>query len=270
MAAERVLAEAEGLGLAAFESGPEGFLPAPPEAAARLAAAHGMEIIAGFVPMVLHDHDHRAEQLRMVERRARELAEAKATVLILAAITVRDPFVAQVELDAAQWRRLLGTIERVREVATRHGLGVSVHPHHGTAIETREHVLRFLEGSDADLCLDTGHLRLGGADPVEILREAEGRIGHVHLKDVNATLADSVRARQTGYLDAVRAGLFLPLGDGDAQVATIIRMLGKSRYGGWYVIEQDFCLDSDPAPGVGPVESVGKSLAFVLGELSHR
>lgn len=270
MTAQRVLSEAAALGITAIESGPDGFLPAPPEAAAALVAAYGMQLVAGFVPVVLHEASIWPEQVAIVERRARELADAKAAVLVLAAITERDPFVTQVELEVAEWQLLFDGIARVKEVAARHGLKVAVHPHHGTAIETREHVLRFLDGSDADLCLDTGHLRLGGSDPLEILREAKDRIGHVHLKDVNRDLAASTLLRRTGYLDAVRNGLFRPLGEGEAEIAAVIGMLGESDYNGWYVIEQDFCLDADPAPGVGPIAAVRRSLAFILAEMAYR
>jgi inosose dehydratase len=270
MSAERVMSEAAGLGITAVESGPDGFLPVPPEAASRLLAAHGMQMIAGFVPVVLHDPAVWPGQLALVERRARELANAKATVLLLAAITERDPFVTQIELEAREWRRLFDTIERVDDIAARHGLRLALHPHHGTAIETREQVLRFLDGSDADLCLDTGHLRLGGADPVEIAQEAKGRIGHVHLKDVDADLASSTLLRKRGYVDAVKAGLFRTLGDGDARVARAIEVLGESGYDGWYVIERDVCLDADPGSGEGPVESVGQDLAFLRSSLAHR
>ena len=270
MTAQRVLSEAAALGITAIESGPDGFLPAPPEAAAALVAEYGLQLVAGFVPVVLHEASIWPEQLAIVERRAGELADAKASVLVLAAITERDPFVTQVELEAGEWRRLFDAIAQVNEVAARHGLRVAVHPHHGTAIETREHVLRFLDGTDTDLCLDTGHLRLGGADPVEILREAKDRIGHVHLKDVNGDLAASTLIRRTGYLEAVRNGLFRPLGEGDAGIAAIVGMLGESGYNGWYVIEQDVCLNADPAPGAGPVEAVRRSLAFILAEMACR
>ncbi len=60
-------------------------------------------------------------------------------------------------------------------------------------IEQRDEVLRVLDGSAIPLCLDTGHLLIGGTDPVDLARQAPERITHVHLKDVDDALASRVR-----------------------------------------------------------------------------
>src|SRR2546430_17536801 len=62
------------------------------------------------------------------------------------------------------------------------------------------------------LCLDTGHYTVGGGDAVALAREAGERVGYVHLKDVDARLADAGPEGRMGFLDAVRDGLFRPLG----------------------------------------------------------
>ena len=40
-----------------------------------------------------------------------------------------------------------------------------LHPHVGTMVENGPEVQRVLEGSSIALCLDTGHLLIGGTDP---------------------------------------------------------------------------------------------------------
>ena len=60
-------------------------------------------------------------------------------------------------------------------------------------VETRADVDRVLTGSSIPLCLDTGHLLIGGTDPVELARAVPDRVAHVHLKDVDAGLAARVR-----------------------------------------------------------------------------
>ena len=67
-----------------------------------------------------------------------------------------------------------------------------LHPHVGTMVETRAEVDRVLTGSSIPLCLDTGHLLIGGTDPVELARAVPDRVAHVHLKDVDAGLAARV------------------------------------------------------------------------------
>ena len=64
------------------------------------------------------------------------------------------------------------------------------------------------------LCLDTGHLLIGGTDPLQLAREVPDRIAHAHLKDVDAALAARVQAGELTYTEAVRQGMYTPLGVG--------------------------------------------------------
>jgi inosose dehydratase len=98
---------------------------------------------------------------------------------------------------------------------------------------------------------------------------------HVHLKDVDATLASEVRAGRRSLLDATRAGLFKALGQGDARIAEIIEALQAHGYAGWLVLEQDTAITGDePTMAGGPMRDAGRSIAFLhqtaeLEELSH-
>jgi inosose dehydratase len=129
-------------------------------------------------------------------------------------------------------------------------------------IETRKDVDRLLDGSRVPLCLDTGHLLVGGTDPAELAREVPGRIAHTHLKDVDDVLAARVRAGELAYTEAVRAGMYRPLGQGDVDIAGIVRTLESHGYDGWYVMEQDTVLDGEPE-GVGPVGDVEAGVAYL-------
>jgi inosose dehydratase len=128
-------------------------------------------------------------------------------------------------------------------------------------------VRRFLEGCETGLCLDTGHLVVGGDDPVKVAELAAGRVRVVHLKDVDRLLADLVAAGKVGFEDAVSQGVFKALGEGDVDIGRVIGLLEESGYGGWYVLEQDIMLDDEPDRGKGPIEDVRKSLEFARGVL---
>jgi inosose dehydratase len=155
----------------------------------------------------------------------------------------------------------------VEEIGDNHGLSVVLHPHYGTEIENPEHVQRFLDGCDTGLCLDTGHSMVGGGDPVALTEAAAARIRHVHLKDVDRDLAERVRSGTLPYEQAVRDGLYMPLGDGDVDVKRVLEVLGAAGYDGWYVLEQDIMLAADP--GYGPASEVGRSLAYMRGVLEE-
>ncbi len=117
------------------------------------------------------------------------------------------------------------------------------------------------------LCLDTGHLMVGGDDPVEVTELVADRVRIVHLKDVDRRLAKQVAAGELGYEEAVRRGVFRPLGEGDVDTGRVIDLLQGSGYGGWYVLEQDIMLDDEPEEGKGPIDDVRKSLDFVKSKL---
>lgn len=261
MAPDRVLAEMAAVGLAATELGPDGFLPADPHEAADLLAGLGMSAVGGFVPVVLFDPDH--DPVPDVERALRHFTAAGASTLVLAAATGADGYDERPELDEAGWRTLVGHLDRIRDVAGERGIEATLHPHVGTMVETRPEVERVLEHSSIDLTLDTGHLLVGGTDPVALAREAAGRVRHTHLKDVHAEVADRVRSGELGYADAVRDGLYAPLGRGDVDIAAIVGALEGAGYAGWYVMEQDAVLAAEPAEGAGPVADVRASLDFL-------
>ncbi|MFI0719305.1 TIM barrel protein [Streptomyces sp. NPDC021224] len=252
----RVLAEMTGLGIGASEFGPDGFLPGP------LLAAHGVTAVGGFVPVVLHDPDH--DPLPGVRAALDRFTTAGARTLVLAAATGRDGYDERPPLDAAGWRTLLARLDAVAALADSLGVTAALHPHVGTLVEGPDEIGRVLDGSGVGLCLDTGHVLVGGGDPVELARRAASRVAHVHLKDADADAADAVRAGRTPYGAAVAAGLYRPLGTGDLDLPVLLAALDAAGYAGWYVMEQDTVLTAEPPPGEGPLADVAASLDWLL------
>jgi inosose dehydratase len=263
MAPERVLAEMAALGLAATEFGPDGFLPADPRRRRDLLAAHGLRAVGGFVPAVLHAAGH--DPLPEVAALFPAFEASGARTVVLAAATGRHGYDGRPDLDADEWARLLANLDRLADAAAERGLTTCLHPHVGTVVERRDEVHRVLDGSRVGLCLDTGHLLVGGTDPAELARQAAARVAHVHLKDVDAALAARVAGGGTAYGAAVAAGLYRPLGRGDVDVAGVVAALERSGYGGWYVLEQDAVLTAEPDEDDGPVHDVRASLEFLAG-----
>lgn len=259
LAPERVLGEMRDAGLTATELGPAGFLPDDPEERGRLLRAYGLELMGAFVPVVLHDPD--ADPLPEVERALDRLGGD--AVLVLAAATGLHGYDARPALDTRAWAALLSNLDAIAARATARGRVVALHPHVGTVVERRDEVERVLGGSVVPLCLDTGHLLVGGCDPAWLTRFAARRIAHVHLKDVDAALAARVRSGEVAYARGVRDGLYRPLGEGDVDISGIVRTLEGAGYEGWYVMEQDTVLTAEPAPGSGPGEHVRAALEYL-------
>ncbi|MFC8668096.1 sugar phosphate isomerase/epimerase family protein [Streptomyces sp. NPDC057199] len=261
---ERVLKEMREVGLAATEIGPEGFLPGEPQAMAQVLAHHDLRAVGGFTPLLLHVPGH--DPLPEVETLLESYAASKADVLVLSAITGQDGYDSRPELDADGWKLLLSNLDRLTALAAERGVRAVLHPHVGTMIENGDEVQRVLEHSSIALCLDTGHLLIGGTDPAELTRQAPERIAHTHMKDVNAVLAAKVQSGRLTYTEAVREGMYRPLGAGDVDVRAIVTHLGARGYDGWYVLEQDTILTEEPADK-GPVDDVWASTEYLRSVL---
>ena len=260
LAPGRVLAEMQQVGLAATEFGPDGFLPADPAAMAALLASRHLTAVGGFTPVVLHEPGH--DPVPGIERLLGSYDAAHAGVLVLSAATGRDGYDARPDLDEAGWRTLLANLDRLTVLAAGRGVRAVLHPHVGTMVERGDEVQRVLAGSAISLCLDTGHLLIGGTDPAELTRQAPDRIAHTHFKDVNAQIAAQVRSGRLTYTEGVQRGMYRPLGQGDVDFAAIVSHLRGRRYDGWYVLEQDTILTGEPR-GEGPVSDVRHSAAYL-------
>jgi inosose dehydratase len=264
-----VLGEMAELGLAATELGPPGYLPEDPAELRALLDRHGLRLVGGFLAVVLHDPEQLWSTMDDVGEVAELLAGTGAEVLVLAAATGLDGYDVRPPLPDERWRTLVETAGRIRDLAARRGLRTVLHPHVGTYVESRAEVERFLADSDLPLCLDTGHLLIGGTEPVELARRFPDRIGHVHLKDVRAAVAQVVRTGQISYTHAVGSGMYVPLGDGDVDVPELVRVLTAAGYTGWYVLEQDTALPGEStAEDDRPRHDVARSLAHLTATLS--
>ncbi|MEU3756621.1 TIM barrel protein [Streptomyces olivoreticuli] len=262
MSPQRVLREMAELGLAATEFGPDGFLPKDPYDKAAALKRHAMKPIGGFIPLVLHDAH--TDPLPLVHQALQDFAAAGADTLVLAAATGLEGYDTRPELDTAGWRTLLTNLDRVNTLATQHSVTAALHPHIGTMIEESQEIDRVLDGTDIGLCLDTGHILIGGTDPVHLAKDAAARIVHVHLKDVDLAAAHALQEGRTPtYTEAVAAGMYRPLGQGGIGLASLIDILETAGYSGWYVMEQDAVLTAEPSAEGGPIADVRASLDWL-------
>lgn len=260
MAPDRVLSEMKSIGLDATELGPPGYLPEDPQLCRAMLDRHGLRLVAGFLATVLHDPGPTA--ISELTKQARTLKSAGAEMLVLAAALPGNSYDGCQELSGVAWGKLSQTLAEAEDIAAANGLGLAFHPHVGTAVENREQLERLMDTTPVDICLDTGHLFLGGTDPVQLAEEAGTRISHVHLKDVDLELAARFRSRSLTYAEAVQRGMYRPLGQGGLDIEAVLRRLQEASYRGWFVLEQDTALTADPEPGSGPSAAARQSLDY--------
>jgi inosose dehydratase len=263
---ERVLSEAAAVGEGAVTAGPPGFLPDRSDQAKPLLKRHRLTLVAGQVGAILHHHDIRGSELAHIDGHAQWLSALGAKTLVLSAIAHRAGGAEHgIVLSNSEWAHLLHSIGSVEHVCSRHKLRLAVQPKFGSTIQGPEDIERLLVGSDAGICLDLGHLLLAGADPIEILELAAGRIQHVQLNDLDGHLAKQVRDQGQDYADAVSEGMFTPLGEGSGHVDRVVEALRSSSYRGWYALRQETRLSSAEDR---PLGRVSRSLEYLLPLLS--
>ncbi|HEX7405335.1 MAG TPA: TIM barrel protein [Candidatus Nanopelagicaceae bacterium] len=260
---ERVLTEMRECGITATELGPDGYLPQDAKALAALLASYDLTLCGAFVPLVLHKRDRLASSYERARRQAQILAELNAENFVLATPAEDGDYDHRDPMDASAKAVFAESLPAIAEIVQGFGLQMVVHPHAGTMFETPQDVDFLLNETEVNLCLDTGHIVVGGGDPLHVAMSAGSRVKHVHLKDCDAAAATRIRTGLSTYSAEVKAGMYRPLGQGDAQIAEVIRFLDSIDYQGKLVLEQDVMLGGEPEDGGGPVEAVIESIKFL-------
>jgi len=261
--ADRVLTEMRECGITATELGPDGYLPQDAKELARVLDGHGLDLCGAFVPIVLHKKDRLKASYERARRQAEVLAALNAGNFVLATPAEDGDYDSRDPMDAQAKAVFSESLPMITEIAKEFGLQMVLHPHAGTMFETPNDLDFLLNETDINLCLDTGHVVVGGGNPLDIAKRAGSRVKHVHLKDCDAAAAARIQNRTSTYSTEVKNGMYKPLGQGDAQISEVIRFLDGINYEGKLVLEQDVMLDQAPAMGSGPIDAVRESINFL-------
>ena len=215
-------------------------VPGPEELTAEVASA-GYEGIELGPPGYLGDGDELRERL---ERRGLVLTGGWCPVRFSEPAHWEEDL-AELGLDEAGWRRFADGLRRAEELARDRGFEPTFHAHTSTFVEAPWEIDRVLELSDIGLLVDTGHLLIGGSDPVQALRDWGSRVNYVHIKDVRLDVLRGVVRDHAGAIEAWQRGIFCELGSGDVDLDGFFRELRAVGYDGWICVEQDRILRDD-------------------------
>jgi inosose dehydratase len=165
-------------------------------------------------------------------------------------------------LSDSQWQIFAEGATRIALAVRREtGLRTVFHHHCAGYVETPAEIETLLSLTDPSLiglCLDTGHYRLGGGDPLQGLRKHADRLWHFHFKDYHPGVAKSAIEEVWNYFGAVRHGIFCELGKGEIDFPALVNELNRMGYRGWGVVEQDVL------PGMGsPKESAWRNREYL-------
>lgn len=241
---EELLAEMAAAGYEGTELGPPGYLGEGEELRARV-ERHELELTGGWCPVHFSEPDRLDEDLAALSRTLDrfEAAGSPSTRPVFgdggSPARVANPGAGGPSLDDAGWRRWRDGVARAAELARSRGFEPTLHPHTSTYCESRREIERALELTDIGLLIDTGHLLLGGTDPIQALRDWGHRVNYVHVKDVRLEVVRQVVAERADVLEGWRRGMFCELGEGDVDLTAFFAALSDAGYEGWIVVEQD-------------------------------
>jgi inosose dehydratase len=252
---DRCLAEMREAGYAGSELGNK-FPRTAPELSASL-GRHHLRLVSGWHSTYFAERELAAE-LASARVHLDLLRSLGATVFIAAECSRRiydNPLTPlgwngdRPQLGAEGWRRMGAGLAALADVCRAAGLELVYHHHMGTVVQTGAELDRLMaDVPGLRLLFDPGHLAFAGLDPIDVLRRYEGRVSHVHLKNVRPAVVARARTERWSFRRAVVEGAFtIPgdgqPGDGSVDFPQVFQILAARNYRGWLVVEAE----EDPA-----------------------
>jgi len=246
----RVLDELVEAGYGGTELGPYAFLPADPAVLRKELDKRSLTLCSAFIDLELGNGAAHKEAFEDLERSAKLISAAGAKLLILSdritpdrnAVSGRRAEANAISWSEPQWKVAAQAIREIIDRCKAMGLRVAFHHHAGGHVETPEETDRLLSLFPADqlgLCLDTGHYVYGGGDAVAFLEKQVSRVWCVHLKDVYQAKIEEARRARMNFHEAVRHGIFAPVGKGSIDFGRVLSLLKSGGFNGWVVVEAD-------------------------------
>lgn len=135
--------------------------------------------------------------------------------------------------------------------AIRKGFTLALHPHLYTQIHRAEDARQLLLAHpELKFLPDTAHLSVAHDDPVAVICENYDRIIAVHFKDWVSDFGRSPHRYARGFVE---------LGQGQIDIAAVLRELKARSFEGWIIAEQDYSRTT-------PEDSISKSAAWLVSQ----
>ena len=216
-------------------------------------ADHGLRIASsymdggGLIRPGLDDGVGRADAFAEVDRHARFLQEVGCDLIVMGTLP-RLEFGddAYVEVPAALHEQVADELNRIGEVAGRHGCRIALHTDAYSLCSRNADIDRLMALTDpatVALCLDSGHVTLDGGDPVAILERHLDRIPVAHWKDADQPLDG--RTLRGNFLERheVMMSHFRWVGEGIVDWDRFMDIVANAGWNGWAHAEFDFAED---------------------------
>lgn len=142
-------------------------------------------------------------------------------------------------LDSNGWARFGDGLREVVRRCRERGYEPTLHPETGTFVEAPWEVEAAMDLCDIGVCLETGHLFVGGGDPAHLAGAWGERVNHVHVKDAHRSVVDAIVQAGEPHTAIWSREAFCELGGGDVDLGGVFDALAAQGFAGWLVVEQD-------------------------------
>ena len=143
----------------------------------------------------------------------------------------------------ADYKEMAKTFNELGKRMNDMGMKFGVHPHLGSALQTRQDTESIMEMTDpklVHLIVDTGHTTMAGMDPVQLTRTYMHRIIEYHIKDVAPENKGGFKAELKGPQNTTAQNrIFFELGKGGVDFPAIKKLLDENQWKGWWTVELD-------------------------------
>lgn len=187
-------------------------------------------------------------ELENIKKKVLLLHDAGAKVINIAECSgsvhseLNSPLSNKLVCNDQDWDRLTSSLNKAGELCNSFDLDLAYHHHMGTYVQTEDEINRLLSDTLPDrvnLCADTGHLYFAGINPIEFFKKNMNRIKHIHFKDVRHDVFKDIKSETDSFLKSVLKGAFTVPGDGCIDFSEISKIIIKSNYTGWVIIEAE-------------------------------
>ncbi len=212
----------------------------------QLLKANNLPLRSAYCPVNLINAANRATEVAKLVRWGNLIKKCGGSVAVIGPnSTNRQTFDF-----AANRANIIATLNEMGKALTDIGVIAALHQHTGTVVETRDETYAVMESVDTRYMKfgpDVGQLQKGGADPVQVVKDFQSVMHHVHMKDFN------------GGPDFLG---YCPLGQGKVNVAALVDLMERSGNDIMIMVELDPNEGGRPMP-MAPLETARISKAYM-------
>ena len=257
------------------ELGPFGYLPKDYKIIIEHLEKINLTIIGGFIFDNIHEPSQHLIIRKKVIKNCKLLKNLNASFFVIIDHISPERMMTSgnqknsIILKRDKYYKMISFIKEIAKICFEDfGLMPVLHPHAGSYIEYEseiDNILDLINDNYLGLCLDTAHLYYSSVDPYLAIKKYSSKIKHMHFKDIDNRILQTVYKDRIDFDSAVKMNVFCPLGSGIINFKKILDNLKSIKYNGFATIEQDI----DPSEGLHPEEYARNSLKFLKNYLNR-